>query len=197
MKKSVVVAILGVGVLSSAYGQGTIGFSNYQTPPYNQVVWDANPAFAPTPEEANQAVSASHGLQFQLFYGEGTISDPALLTAGQIFQLATGGASGYDPGVGHGAGGYFINVIQNLPTWASGDIFTFMYKVVDDQMINDIPVQGQSILWQESARIVPDGQPPLPMGTVPGLVVALVPEPSSLALFGIGSLAMVLFRRRQ
>jgi hypothetical protein len=189
MKKSILGAILGVATASAVYGQGHVLFSNYLTPPYNQVHWNANPSLAPTPGQANQAVR-DFTIQFQLFYGEGTLTDPGALTPGQVFTLSPDFAV-FDPEAGHGGGGYFVNIVQVLPGWAAGETFTFQYKVADGQGL-----VGESTLWQEMAQIRPTANAPEAMGTVPGLVVS-VPEPSTFALLGLGSLAMLMFRRRQ
>jgi hypothetical protein len=195
MKKSILgLALLAAtGMATAVYGQGHILISNYLTPPYNQVVWGSDPAQAPA-GEANMAV-ADFTLQFQVFYGKGTITDPTQLTAGQTFNLDNSPSStGYDPGAGHGAGGYFLNVDQVLPGWSSGDTYTFMYEVAPGQ-----GVSGQSALWQESSKINPyPNVAAVASAEVPGLVITQpIPEPTSLALLGLGSLGMLFLRRRK
>lgn len=131
-------------------------------------------------------------LTFQVFYGKGTLTDPSALTAGQTFNLLNNPSfTAYDPGAGHGPGGYFDYVDQVLPTWASGDTYTFMYEVVTPGY------SGQSALWQESANIKPyPNVAGIASAQVPGLVVT-VPEPATFALFGLGSLGLLFFRRRK
>jgi hypothetical protein len=179
-----------MATVTAAFGQGHVLFSNYLTPPYNQVVWNANPLLVPSADLANQAVRDT-GIQFQLFYGEGVIADAAQLVGGEIFSMSTlPDLMNYDPGAGHGKGGAF-SLTQVLPGWASGDTYTFMYKVITPGL------KGESTLWQETASIVSTGEAPLSMvGPMPDLVIA-VPEPSTFALLGLGSLAMLMFRRRQ
>lgn len=187
MKKSILGAILGLAAVT-AYGQGHVLFSNYLTPPYNQVVWNANPLLVPAAELANQAMR-DFAVEFQLFFGEGVISDPSALLPGVIFTMNNApDFAGYDPGKGHGAGGMFA-ATQVLPGWAAGETYTFMYKVLTPGLL------GESDLWQETTTIQPVANPPSAMETVPGLVVS-VPEPSTFALLGLGSLAMLMFRRR-
>jgi hypothetical protein len=191
MKKSILGALLGAAMAVTSYGQGHILISNYVTPPYNQVVWNSSPSSAPA-GQADKAV-ADFSLTFQIFYGAGTITDASALTPGVTFNLSsTGGSTGYDPGAGHGPGGYFINVVQTLPNWSAGDTYTFMYGVAAGQG----NYSGQSVLWQESAQINSASAGPLNAATVPGLVVS-VPEPATFALFGLGSLGLLFFRRRK
>jgi hypothetical protein len=188
MKKTVLGAILGLAAVT-AFGQGHVLFSNYLTPPYNQVRWDANPNLVPSAELANQAIR-DFAIEFQLYYGEGVISDPNALTPGVIFTMNNApDFANYNPGLGHGAGGMFA-ATQVLPGWAAGETYTFMYRVISDGLA------GESTLWQETASIGPVANPPSAMSTTPVLVIA-VPEPSTFALLGLGSMAMLMFRRRQ
>lgn len=185
MKRSIVAVILGVAATVTAYAQGHCSFSNYLTPSQSQIVWGSE---AP-PGRANQAVNATDGLQFQLYFGEGVLTW-AQLTPGEIFSIEAGVDTYVPSGGTHGPGGYFLNVIQVLPTWAAGDVFTFGYRPMGAGNFGDSP------LWQESASIVPSGEAPNSSSLVPGLTV-VVPEPSTLALAGVGSAALLLFRRRK
>jgi hypothetical protein len=188
MKKSILGAIVGLAAVT-AFGQGHVLFSNYLTPPYNQVRWDANPNLVPSPGLANQAVR-DFAIEFQLFFGEGVLSDPSALSPGVIFTMNNApDFTNYDPGRGHGAGGMFA-ATQILPNWAAGETYTFMYKVITPGLA------GETALWQESDSIQPVANPPSNMATTPELVIA-VPEPSTFALLGLGSLAMLMFRRRE
>jgi hypothetical protein len=183
MKKSILGTLLGMAMIASTHGQGNILFNNYSTPPFSQIYWNPDSNFAPT-GQANQAINDS-SLQFQLFYGSGVISDAALLAAGQTFNLSDApDYTGSDPGNGHGPGGYFGTVNQLLPTWSSGDTYTFLYKIISPGY------NGQSGLWQET--MTTDGQT---FGT-PELIVS-VPEPATYAMAGLAVAAMLIFRRRK
>jgi hypothetical protein len=178
MKRTLVAAILGLATVGAAYGQGHLLISNYIAPPYNQVVW------TPT----GPAVTAADGLTFQIYFGKGVISDPYQLTPGATFHIDDTITTGYDPGAGHGPGGYFLNVDQILPKWVEGDTFTFMYEVIT-------PGYGaMSVLWQENARIWPTDYPPMSAATVPGLVI--IPEPCTFALAALGAVSLLISRRR-
>jgi hypothetical protein len=184
MKRSIIAGILGVATAATAFGQGHIVMSNYTTAPYNQVYWGSGP-------NAGQAVQASQGLTFQVFYGAGVQSSYGALTPGATFQIDNTITTGYDPGAGHGPGGYYINVEQLLPTWTAGATFTFGYEVISGGT-------GQSALWQESANIVPAANSPQQSQSF-GLAATpvVVPEPTTMALAGLGAASMLIFRRRK
>lgn len=180
MKKVIVAAILGLTAVSS-YGQGTIIFDNYSQGTYNQVVWGAGGPGAPGTAVSQVPVS------IQLYFAEGTgFSDIAQLTAGvtgaiDITRTFDGAA---------GAGGWFSGATQTLPTWASGDTFTFAVVVTQPGMT------GTSAFWTESSAIHAPAASQTGFLNFPGLTV-VVPEPSTFALAGLGSAAMLIFRRRK
>jgi len=189
MKKSLVAAILGLAaVASSAFGQGHVIVSNYALPPYNQVFW--NPT---TPTVGGQAVRTS-SVTLTLWYGLGNISDPNLLTAGQTFTVDTSGDSTlYDPNSGHGAGGFF-SIIGVVPTWSSG-VATFQIRASGSTAFGVVDqASSRSVLWTETLGSTAS---PAPAGTFSPGVVVTVPEPSTFALAGLGSAAMLIFRRRK
>jgi len=189
MKKSLLAAILGVAVVApTAFGQGHIIVSNYAVPPYNQVFW--NPT---TPTVGGQAVSQP-SVTLTLYYGLGVISDASLLTAGQTFTVDQSGDSTlYNPGAGHGAGGYF-SLIGEVPTWSAG-VVTFQIRASGNTAFGAVDTaSSRSVLWQET--LGPSASPANPGTFSPGLMVT-VPEPSTFALAGLGSAAMLIFRRRK
>jgi hypothetical protein len=192
MKRTLFATLLGVAIVPSiSNGAGYLYISTYGAPPYNQVLW--NPS---TPVVGNLAVNDPN-VQIQIWYGEGIISDPNLLTLGiteVIFPPAN-----YDPGLGHGPGGYFWMPdsyqypLQTLPDWDPGDYYTFQLRATGVAALG--AVTGSSALWQERGAITSTMQSRF-SDTVPQLVISLVPEPSMFALAGMGSGLLLVFRRR-
>lgn len=176
MKKILVAAILGIAAVANTHGQGSIIFDNYTQGTYNQVIWGAGHA----PGPVNQAI------QLQLFFAEGIF--------GNINQLAAGVTGAVDPSRtftgAAGDGGWFSGATQLLNTWAPGDTFTFAVQVTSPGFV------GTTALWQESAAIHATSGPQSGFLNFPGLVVS-VPEPSTFALAGLGSAALLIFRRRK
>ena len=175
MKKTFVATILALTTAGAAYGQGHLLISNYQEAPYSQVVW------SPT----GPAVTAADGITFQVFYGNGVITNPSQLTPGTTFQIDNTITTSVDPGAGHGPGGYFF-VDQVFP-WSPGQTETFMYEVITPGFF------AMSALWQENTSIVSTAYPPQSSQSV-GLVI--VPEPSTFVLAAFGAVSFLIYRRR-
>lgn len=184
MKRTLLTAILGVAAVSTtAFGQGSIVFDNYVTGTYNQVVWGAG--------TANAGAAATDGsLELQLWFSPGVVTSTAGMTAGvttAINPLLT-----FDPGTGFGGGGYFTGPTQVLPSWQAGDTYSFAVTLIDPSgkyMIDPV-------IWQESANIHAVNVPQFGLQNFPGATVTPVPEPTILALIGLGSAGLLFLRRR-
>lgn len=188
MKKNLLAGIVGIATTATLFAQGHILICNYLTPPYNQVLW-----FAP-PGPGLHAVN-DPTVQIQVWYGEGILSDPGSLSPGGTAYIdTTTDAASYDPGAGYGPGGYFFPIEQVLPTWQSGDVFTFQLRATRS------PFSGTFVtpLWTEQYQIVSTSQAVRNASTVPTWALLPIPEPSVVALAGIGTMGILfcLPRRR-
>jgi hypothetical protein len=175
MKRTVALALLGFAAATTAFGQGGINIGNY-TAPFNPVVWDAS--------LGGGAVTSADGVQLTLWYGKSGLTDSMPLT----WKLDSE-ALGYN--------GYYALTLVTLSDWVQGDTYSFQVRASGDSVKG--PVGGESVVWTESANIkniggVPPGLPGLSMESI-GLTV-VVPEPSTLALAGLGAAALLIFRRR-
>jgi hypothetical protein len=168
---------------TAAFGQGSILMANYVSP-YNAALQIKAPGGA--------ALAANSPVQFQLYYGEGTLAEGAL-TAGIILGMDP--TKTFDGGAG--PGGWLLQNVQPLSTWAAGDTFTFQLRTlpgtIGGQAIDT--VLSRSLLWTETAAIQPSANPPAPMTGFQGFTI-VVPEPSTFALAGLGAAALLIFRRR-
>jgi hypothetical protein len=185
MKKALVLAILGVATVASTFGQGHINVWNYGVSPYNQVFWGAGQG--PT---GNQAVTQTT-VQLQIWYGAGVVTDASTLLPGVIFSVNPGTA--FNPGSGHGPGGYYDPQTQVVPTVGT---YTFQIRASGTGPGGVIDTAAsRSALWQPTG-IVSTGLPANLDPNSIGLAV-FVPEPSTFALAGLGSAALLIFRRRK
>jgi len=188
MKKSVVLAILGIAASLTAYGQGGIIFNNSLPDgggAYHPITWGAGGG-------SGAVVGSTSGIVLTFWYGEGVLAADAL-AAGPVAQWNT---------VFEGLGymGYYNPTIVALPSWAAGDTFTFQLRASGMTAFGAVDeATSRSILWQESSSIASIG------GTPPGLpgesanriaMTVNVPEPTTMAMLGLGLAALVTLRRR-
>jgi len=198
MKRSLIAAVVGLAAtVATTFGQGHVQISNYLVSPYSQVIWANTVAGVGTANQSAQNASAA--LQLTLWYGKGNLADANLLTAGPTFGLlTTGGPQAYNPGNGNGVGGYyFINA--SIPTWVLGDTFTFQLRATGTAPGGQYTYSGSSTLFTQSAQITDAAVPAGTSTAAPGLTVNIVPvpEPSTFALAGLGSAALLIFRRKK
>jgi len=181
MKKSIVASIVGVvatvAAIESSYGQGNVFFANYAA------TTDAIITFRPGDPAGSGPASA--GFTAGLAFGFGTITDPAQLTLSGITQA-------FNPAVP----GYFTGPIVSIPGYTGGPI-TFQVLAYNGATYASSLVSGASALFTLPS-IATGTQPVGDFG--PGLTaftVATVPEPSTLALIGLGAGALLFLRRRK
>jgi len=179
MKKSIVASIIGVvatvAAIESSYGQGSILFNNYATQTDAIVRQDG-------------VTPVGTGFTAGLAYGFGTIADPALLTLSGVTKgFVSGPLAGYF--------GY-DGTVASIPGYVSGPI-TFQVLAYNGADYASSTIRGASALFTLPG--IATGA--LPVGEFgPGLQafsVAIVPEPSTLALLGLGTAALLFLRRRK
>lgn len=186
MKKSVLLSVLGLGLVTvgtTAYGQGGITIKNYQAP-FNPVVWSG------TVPDADHRVASTEGVVLTLFYGPGTVADPNLLTLSTAMPWDTAPE-------GNGYFGYYAKTVS-IAGWTSGSTWSFQLRASGAS--NYGPASGSSVIWQESSNIQDiGGTPPGPAGLSQNSIgfTVFVPEPSTFALAGLGTAALMIFRRRK
>jgi hypothetical protein len=179
MKKALVAAILGIATATSVFAQGQAAIGNYVTAPYNQVVWGNGPL------AGTGVIDTS--VQLQVWFGAGVVSDATTLQPGVIFHINPS----YTFAGAAGTGGYYDTLIQALPTTGA---YTFQLRASGAGVDSQASV---SALWQ------PDG---INSSSLPAVVdshsigfqvFTPIPEPTTLALAGLGSAALLIFRRRK
>jgi len=204
MKKAIVLSIIGVAASGiAAFGQGAIFFDNYSTATYNtdQVLWGVNSGHTSGTAVGTTAVDV------QLFYELGTVST----SQANFAATATAGLQGaislaFNPSGGYGVGpyGYYDVGNQILTGWSSGPV-TFMVEAWDTTTGATFAlatVKGYSALWQETSAsggygIVASSNPSLYGADWQGVTLTGVPEPTTLALGGLGLAALLIARRKK
>ncbi len=205
MKKAIVLSVLGIAASGyAAFGQGVIAVNNYVTSNYNadQVKWGAN-TLGITP---GTAATPTQGVTVQIFYALGNVSGD---TAAQFLAVATPGASGVidgaNPGGAYGVGpyGYYGLGNQLINGWTSGSV-TFAveawvgasYATATASGISALFVAADDTTGALGTGIRPSSLPAENFLTMNSVTLA-VPEPTTIALGGLGLAALLAFRRKQ
>jgi hypothetical protein len=143
----------------------------------------------------------------QLFWANGDVTDEnALAAAGTPINPRTGGAAGVLP-----SGEIRLDTVTppggpvtlQLRAWSSvlGATESAAFAAWQSQAPADASLYGRSALFSMDTANPLETPPPTPPsigGVFPGLTVAPVPEPSTIALGILGGVgALVLFRRRK
>lgn len=188
MKKALLASILGVvASVATTFGQGQVYFNNYANNGY---------AGAPVKYGANSGgtidSSVAGGFNSQLAYVFGTVADVAGNDDISGFTLL--GTILPNLG-GTGLPGMTAGPIVTIPGYLSGPI-TFQWLAFNGADYAGSDVRGHSAAF--TLPSIATGQ------TLPGYLdgmasfaVSQVPEPSTFALAGLGSAAMLIFRRRK
>ena len=195
MKKSVFLAATGLAYgVASSFGQGFVAFNSY-------VANNAAGALTTVLETGQLIGPAWHA---QLYYALGTVSDPVENYEGSFpspvslaFTLVNGVTVDYDDN----GDGYFQGPNVTIPGYAGGPI-TFEVVAFLGSTLDSAIARGRSgSFTMDSIDTDPSGPYSLfgdngqPM---PNFVVSILPEPSMLALAGLGGLvSFVMFRRKQ
>lgn len=172
-------------MVASSHAQGHIAFDNYLSSPYMRVTYNGGDA-------------TSSNIHLDLLYFIGTTANPAQMTS-------LGLSVPINPSLSDlfGNHGYISGVAVDVPGYSSGPV-TFMVNAWDITTGADYAsatAKGQSFLWQE-ASLTTGATPANFFAGLPGpnggvLLSVVVPEPSTFALAGLGSAALLIFRRRK
>jgi hypothetical protein len=192
MKRKVLAAVLGVaglvGMSVSSHAQGTVAFDNYGSSPYYPVIYGSTiQGVAPN----LAGTSAGSNVSVELGYFIGTF------TSGSVWTLIPSSITSINPALSAPAGGsgpsvtgYFQGPAVQIPGYTAG--------AISFEIIASAPGYVGTLQWVEPSIATS----PSPAGfftALPGSTVLLpVPEPTTLALAGLGGLAsLVAFRRKQ
>jgi len=203
MKKSIVLAILGVAGATASYGQGFVNFSNYfasTSPTINFALTGVTPA-------GKEGLALGGSFAAELSWYNGLTANATLLTpiASTITYFSGSGPAlnGIADGDTADGAGWFLGPVATLTAYTSG-LATFEVTVFGTEGANSY--SGQSALFTMTPAT---GESPVPgfnqvqvaVGSIqynPGsYVVENVPEPTTMALGALGGLGLLLFRRKQ
>jgi hypothetical protein len=184
MKRVLVASILGIAATVATYGQGVILFDNYlnQGSGAFPAVW-----------------GAAHPLGYNT--GDGVVDTSIIigLYAGAGVQTTSAGIPtllGTTPIMANTdyPGSYQGGAVA-IPTtlWTGTQTVSFQVRAV----AGPAGLSWVNTPWQESATITSIVNPASIMANGPTTLTLEVPEPSTLALAGLGAAALLTYRRRQ
>lgn len=176
MKKQILVAMVSLGLVASAFSQGTVTMGN-------------NSSSLITIEGVSMPVGS---VLFQLYAGPQGADEGSL-----VAQLPTGGTSTLAPG-------RMANVNIAVAGVAPGAIGTFQIWAWDSsyatyELAAASSYVGKSALFTSATGGVgePASLPVALAGQFSGFNLTIVPEPTTLVLAGMGAASLLLFRRRK
>ena len=198
MKKALIAGIVGLGLVAAtqSFGQGYTEFDNYASNPYMPVTYGSTHGGLSGHSVTNGSYHVDLLYQIGTASSTSTMTDAGLNVAINPNLQALGSTGGYFQGGEFTVPGYVSGPVSfAVEAWlTSGPNSGATYAASNDK--------GISAIWQEAS--LPTGlSAPAYWSGLPGpngaslLAVNIVPEPSILALSGIGAAALMLIRRKK
>ena len=188
MKRAIIASILGLASVVSSFAQADYYFDTYLASTSGndgRVFWSATPSLAPA-GQANTAVGNAAGILADLTWTDGTHSGDL----GVAIPLSSNG--GKDSYI---QGGEFLFD----PSYVAQTPITFTIELwqggASYASLNDT-ARG-SLTWNDGGSAVGAGPSAFAAQPTGPIYVALVPEPTTLALAGLGAAGLLIFRKRQ
>jgi len=196
MKKALLILALGLVTASGAFAQGEIVFANFNS--------GVNSPITDTTGARLNAGAGANGFYADLFYGAPGSTDAQLTDLGIAVPFSTGGGAGYFLGGGRTLPGQSGNTELEVRVWQVSAGATWA-AATGGGVGTAATYQGHGgTQWGVSVPITLNlPVAPTPSPDMTGLTafqltpVAPVPEPTTLALCGLGAAALLLFRRRK
>jgi hypothetical protein len=208
MKKAIVLAIIGAAaVATSSYGQGAIKLDNYDTYGPNVNYGAGSDGTVGTGVNSSYVMGVYYWNAVGDFTGS-TVADPtgkADPTTLGSYLLGTGANSSvnFDSGTAAGFLGQAIaNGAYGIPgsLAAGGQVWTLMIVAYEGASYNAATYRGHSAAFTLTTSANSNPTTVLTGTAMPGFsvfAVGAVPEPTTMALGGLGLASLLLFRRKQ
>lgn len=194
MKKTIVTSILGViasvATVGSSYGQGSVFFNNYDANTDAIVRYAATGVPAGKEGLAVSGGTGGSGFKADLLYQFGVNPTTPAISA-DIPQAFRGTSDGDGPSLA----GYFIDGVASIPGYTGGSI-TFTVRAFNGADFDSSLIRGQTTFTLNGISVAPSPAGDFGPAFLP-FTVQTVPEPSTFALIGLGTGALLFLRRRK
>lgn len=198
MKKSIFIAVLGMGASTVAFGQGQIIFGNYYSSSSPKVNWAA------TGVPSNLAgLSVGAEVNAELAYYVGTSVSDVPTSLGQMTLLSSSitpfGLAGGDAD-GSQYAGWFPGSTVTIPGVGAANKTFVSFEVLafDGSSYASAPYKGASSIFQSpTTGTSSDPLTSFVQGSWQNFSITSVPEPTTLALAGLGGAALLALRRKK
>jgi len=201
MKRSIFIAVLGMASATVAFGQGKIVFSNYTSSTAPKMSFSSNPALAPA-GAAGKTLGAEVSAELAYYVGTSATDIPTSLAQMTLAPTTIGpfGLAGGDAD-GSAYAGWFTGSTFQVPgvTGANNLFESFDVLAFIGSSYANASYRGLSSIFQSPTSASSGGStPPMVAGAwQSSLTVSAVPEPTTLALAGLGGLASLVALRRK
>jgi hypothetical protein len=192
MKKSLLIGLLGVGTAVAAYGQGQIIFSNYYSSHQATGITYGN--------GPNVGLGVGPEISVELMYGPTTDTAISQLTllASSISPVGVNSIVGPGPlTTAYGSyAGTGVFSAGNVTLGAYGSTYKLALFAFSS---GDVYTGYSSMFTGANQASLFVGAPPLPVGLQEQsfVVLAVIPEPTTMALGVLGGLSLLMLRRKQ
>jgi len=196
MKKSVLLAIVGVSAsVVSSYGQGFVALDNYSSATSPLITYGPSGGGAlgagVTGSQWHVGLYYADGASFTLGTDANGIQVPSALDARLILGTGQGSTAPFvAPGI------FTTTQSFQATTAVAGGPATFMVVAYNGNDYASSGIRGHSSAFTMTA-LVGTSFPPFLGDGMNTFQVNAVPEPSTLALIGLGTGALLFFRRRK
>jgi hypothetical protein len=205
MKRSIFAAVLGIGMASavSSYGQGFVNFNNYVSSTQTSGI-----TYAAGSPNGLSGMAVGPEILVELLYGASTDTSVSQMTALNYVSGSNespvpagaglvSGPSTFGTGAGIFIGGSVQIPLTGLNSFAAGSTLAFALEANGTYLGHTY--YGVSGIFTGTTSASSTGNvPQLPAGLQGGsFTVAVVPEPTTLALAGLGGAALLALRRKK
>jgi hypothetical protein len=192
MKRILIAAILGIAASASTYAQGWIQLNTWYVDSYSGApVLYGNAGSGGT---VGMPIGGNYNVQVAYFVGTGIVdpAGPGDLLASWLLDAAI------RPEIFDATGEFGDPVVYTLPNYPStgGVPVQLELLVFTGSSYASSTIRGHSAAFSLSSAAVGTQYPPL-MDDLRSFSIYLIPEPSGLALAGLGAVALMIYRRRE